>query len=323
MDRVGERVRMTLIAALLLALSGAAGAGPDLEWELHRTADGAHPDGREQAMLWLMNRARQDPAGEGSWLARESHADVAAGRSFFRVDVALLEQEFAKPGPFPPAAFDRRLYHAAAAHSRSLIGRDAQDHDGQLEAVRAAAFSHLGGRMNVFAYSSSGLNAHAALNIDWGPQGHGMQSSRKHRSALMSDHDNVGIAMVEETDPATDVGPFVTSAGYFYANPRAPDHYDRFLVGTVWEDRNRNGRYDPGEGFGGVEVMPDAGAFYAVTSAGGGYAIPIPTAGDYRVTFSGGSLDGRRRHVRVGGTSELLDLEFTRRSGERMARREP
>jgi hypothetical protein len=59
-------------------------AAPAAEWTYHRTADGQHPNGDEQALVWLMNRARSNPAAEGQWLATESNADVASGRVFFQ-----------------------------------------------------------------------------------------------------------------------------------------------------------------------------------------------------------------------------------------------
>ena len=40
-------------------------ATPSEEWVFHKTADGSHPDGNEQAMVWLMNRARSNPRKEG------------------------------------------------------------------------------------------------------------------------------------------------------------------------------------------------------------------------------------------------------------------
>ena len=93
-----------------------------------------------------------------------------------------------------------------------------------------------------------------------------------------------------------------------YADPNALDHFNRFLVGTVWQDLDANGRYDAGEGFPGVTVTPDLGAYYAVTAAGGGYAIPITSAGTYQVSFSGGGVGPTQLQVTVGGDSELLDL---------------
>jgi hypothetical protein len=283
--------------------------GAAVEWVLHRSADGLHPDGNEQELLWLMNRARQDPAAEGLWLATSADPDIAFGRTFFGVDVTLLEQELAAFSPEPPGAFDRRLYEASLAHSLDLIDRDAQDHDGQIQRVLDSGFEHAGGRFSVFSYADSALNAHAALNIDWGPgDGTGMQPGRGHRLAIMGDYDNVGLAMVPDSSGATAVGPLVFSGAYMYADTGASDHFDRFLVGTVWQDLDANGRYDAGEGFPGVTVAPNLGGYYAVTSAGGGYAIPITSAGTYQVTFSGGGVGPEQLQVSVGGRSELLDL---------------
>jgi hypothetical protein len=58
----------------------------------------------------------------------------------------------------------------------------------------------------------------------------------------------------------------------------------------------------------GVTVMPDLGVYYAVTSAGGGYAIPITAPGTYQVEFSGGDLPTQQHPVTFGSESELLDV---------------
>ncbi len=283
---------------------------PTTEWTYHKTTDNAHPDGHEQQALWLMNRARADPPQEGIWLATTDDPDVAGGRDYFGVDVDVLQSEFASYAAKPPAAFDVRLYNAAKAHSDDLIARDAQDHDGQYDRIVAAGFTLLAYRGNVFAYADNGLNAHAAWNIDWGGSDHGMQESRGHRKAIMSldgDYTNVGLAMVYETDAGTDVGPYVSTGNYCKAG-NAADHYNRFIVGTVWEDTDGDAMYDPGEGIGGVTVMPDTGTYYAVTGDSGGYAIPVD-AGTYNITFSGPV--SAEKSVTVGSESALLDLLST------------
>src|SRR5690606_16616077 len=156
--------------------------------------------------------------------------------------------------PKPPAAFDVRLYEAALAHSLDLIARDAQDHAGQFDRVKAAGFKYLEMRGNVFAYARDPLYGHAAFNVDWGGNdGTGMQSGRGHRKAIMSvdgDYANVGIAAVPEKDPTTRVGPSVVTGNFAHAASSHPDHHHRFLVGTVWEDIDADGLYDP------VEVIP-------------------------------------------------------------------
>ena len=292
-------------------------ASPSTEWTFHKTADGSHPDGHEQQILWLMNRARANPAQEGEWLASSSDSDVAGGRDYFKVDLTKLKNEFAALAAKPPAAFDNRLYAAAYAHSSDLIARDAQDHDQQFVRIDAAGFHYSSARGSVFSYADSGLNAHAAWNIDWGPDspddGDGMQASRGHRKATMSidgDYTNAGIAAIHETSTSTKVGEHVTTGNYCNVSSSFPDHYNVFIVGTVWSDSNGNNQYDPGEGKGNVEVRPDQGSYYAVTGDSGGYAIPVLANGTYSVTFSGADLSGT--HVKtatVNGTSVLLDLE--------------
>jgi len=296
--------------AFSLALPAAAAS---VEWTWHRSDDLQHPNGEEQELLWLMNRARQDPAAEGIWLATETHSDVAGGRSFFGVDRVKLQAEFAALDAKPPAAFDARLYAAAKTHSDDLIARDAQDHNNQFDRINAAGFNYTSARGNVFSYASSSLNGHAAFNIDWGKTADGMQSGRGHRQAIMSidsDYTNTGMASVVENNPATRVGERVITQNFAKANTNSVDHFNRFIVGTVWEDANENSRYDAGEGFAGVRVEPDNGTYHAVTSAGGGFAIPVESSGNFQVTFSGGGISPAvTRSVTIAASSVLLDHE--------------
>jgi hypothetical protein len=306
-----------------------------VEWEYHKTSDNSHPNANEQQLMWLMNRARSNPTVEGIWLAGiydRYHTDlprcsgladdidfcyIAGSLDFWRVDLDLLQDEFADYDSKPPAAFDVRLYKAAKAHSDYLISIDGQNHTGQFDRIDDQNFSYSRARGNVFSYSLTANYGHAAFNVDWGPDdddGSGMQSPRGHRLAIMSidgDYSNVGYAVVSVPDSATDVGPLVITGNYCEAYTGAGNHYNRFLVGTVWSDDDGNDFYDPGEGIGGVTVMPDHGAYYAVTSDAGGYAVPITQAGTYEVTFSGG---GRAlseeivKTVRIVNESVLLDL---------------
>lgn len=282
-----------------------------VEWTLHKSADGAHPNGDEQVFVWLMNRARQDPAEEGVFLATLDDSDVQSALWYFDVDLAVLQAEFDAIAPAPPAAFDARLHEAARQHSLYLIANDAQSHTGQFTRVADAGFHYASLRGNVFSYADTALYGHAGFNVDWGgDDGTGMQTGRGHRKAIMSTdgrYTNVGIAAVPESSPSTDVGPLVVTGNYASAATNWPDHHDRFVVGTVWDDANDNGRYDAGEGFEGVTVAPDAGPYFAVTAAGGGFAIPITAPGAYVLTFSGGGVPTRAKGVAVGADSALVD----------------
>ena len=106
---------------------------PSQEWVYHKTSDNQHPDGNEQQMMWLMNRARSDPQAEGIWLSGTGDSDIDNALSFFSVNTTVLQNEFASYGPKPPGAFDRRLYNAAKEHSDFLISIDDQNHNGQFD----------------------------------------------------------------------------------------------------------------------------------------------------------------------------------------------
>jgi len=271
-----------------------------------------HPTGHEQAVMWLMNRARANPTAEGEWLATSSHPDVAGGRDYFNVDLELLETEFSAIEATPPAAFDYRLYDAARAHAVNLIGRDAQDHDGQLDRINETGIGWYHYRGSVYSYSDTALQAHAAFNIDWGPGPGNMQTNRGHRMGLMSvdaNYTNVGVAIINELDSSTQVGPRVVVVNYTSLDSNFTQHFNRFIVGTVWNDQNGNDRYDPGEGIPGVVVTPSAGGYYAVTSAGGGYAIPAAANRTLTVKFSGGGVAVQQSTIKIGTTSMLLDYE--------------
>jgi len=284
------------------------------EWTYHKTSDNLHPDGNEQQLVYLMNRARANPAQEGVWLATMTDPDVAAARSFFNVDTTVLQNEFAAIPAKPPAAFDVRLYYAAKAHSDYLISTDTQSHTGQFDRIDAAGFEYTSAAGIVYSYSDHTVYGHAGFNIDWGPGTDGTQDPPGHRNAIMSvsgNWTNVGYAVVEVATRFPHVGPQVITGNLCYADTGFANHYNRFLVGTVWIDSNGNDQYDPGEGIGGVRVDPDQGDFFAVTANSGGYAIPITAAGNYVVTFSGSMITiPETRTVTVGSTSVLLDLKY-------------
>lgn len=296
---------------------------PTTEWVYHKTADGLHPDANEQQMVWLINNARQDPTAEGEWLAVVDGygGNVAFGRdTYANVDLNLLKSAFAAIDPKPPLAFDRRLYEAAKSHSDYLAANNLQNHDGQLDRVNAAGFDWTAYGGNVYSYTQDGLHGHAAFNIDWTNMNppSGMQDPPAHRKNIMSVDilfSNLGIAAVEENNNATAVGPLVVTQDFCYADSTTLDHYNTFIVGTVWEDLDKNGIYDPGEGISGATVTPDQGTFFAVTGAGGGYSIPVSN-GTYVVNFSHNTYGSYQGQVTISGNSSaLLDWKIAETTG--------
>lgn len=316
---------IAILTACAFAPRASAQSCGSIEWVCHKTADGQHPDGVEQAFVWLMNRARQDPAAEGAFLAGLDDPFVLAAEEFYGVDVGVMQDEFDTLSAAPPAAFDRRLYNAAVLHAALMIDTNSLDPvcggEGdppcQLNRVGPAGFFFQanGLRGNALAFAPSPIAGHAAWNIDWGPlpsNPPGMQPGRPHRKGVMDTPDatatlamtNVGLAAVPT---AGDLGPLVVVADLANANTVVGDHFDRFLVGTVWRDIDGDALYDAGEGRSGVTVSTTASTRFAVTSAGGGYAIPVLAPAAMQVTFSGGGVPTEIIPVTVGATSALVD----------------
>lgn len=81
-----------------------------------------------------------------------------------------------------------------------------------------------------------------------------------------------------------------------------------FITGVAYRDANGNGRYDSGEGIGGVQITIDRGNWSAVTSASGGYAIPIAAnSGACQLTATGGPWHGTSATATVGSDSVKVD----------------
>lgn len=78
-----------------------------------------------------------------------------------------------------------------------------------------------------------------------------------------------------------DRGPYWTIHSAHRENPPV------YVTGVVFDDRDRDGRLDPGEGIPRVTVTVDGRS--TTTNAGGGYSLAI-SAGTHRITVSGGGL---------------------------------
>jgi len=83
-------------------------------------------------------------------------------------------------------------------------------------------------------------------------------------------------------------GGFSTSFAYITLAPADPSP---ILTGTVFEDGNNNGRFDLGEGLGGVEVQVP-GFASTTTFDSGGFTLPVPIlqSTEVEVVASGGGL---------------------------------
>ncbi len=266
---------------------------------------------REQYALELINRMRAAPAPELSRLLNAGDPDVNNALTFFNVDRALLQQQWNGLVAVPPLAWNDSLASSALAHSQLMLQRDDQMHQfpGELDLLtRIQNAGYDAGRVaeNIFAYGKTVFETHAAFAIDWGSGPGGIQNPPGHRDNYMdSRYTEIGIGLVDATAGKA-TGPLLTTQDFgARLNPGSP-----FLLGVVYKDANANSLYDLNEGLGGVTVTVVGNNInlFQQTAPGGGYQFALP-AGNYTVTFSGGTLASPvTRQAAVGMANVKLDL---------------
>lgn len=256
----------------------------------------ANPSNEEQFLLELVNHTRLNPLGNAAryitgYTPQPTSQDpyIQNALTYFRVSGSALAAAFAGLPPVQPVAWNSALNAAAAGHSQILIANDAQSHQepgepglGQRAINAGYDYQMLG--ENVYSYSFSMLHAHAGFMVDWGSGPTGMQDPAGHRLNIMDpDFREVGLSAIEESNPATTVGPWVVTEDYGvrFNGPQV------FLLGVSFQDSNGNGFYTPGEGRSGMGINA-SGAMEQTTSSGG-YALGLD-AGARTITFSGTGL---------------------------------
>jgi hypothetical protein len=262
--------------------------------------DAGDPTPEEQVVLERINRARRDPIAEGKRLK----IDIKEG---------LSPKQQILVGPRPPLAMNKKLLAAARGHSEDMYQNNYFGHvdkEGKNvgERLHDVGYQWRAAGENIASQSNRSLRVlHDMLMIDTNVPGRG------HRVNLLDLNESftfreVGVgAYVSDVPNRSGIRAVLTED---FATSRAGP----FFVGVVYKDRNNNQTYDAGEGLAGVQVMPDRGEFYAVTSRSGGFSIPCPRGGGkVKLTASGGDLNEPiSRTVTLAGVNIKVDFVVKR-----------
>jgi len=254
-----------------------------------------NPTDLEQFFLEKVNRARIDPATEGIRLDEETAGYALEMRKYKPNFFIEIRKEFASYPKASPLAFNRYLLKSAQAYSQEMTLKNFFSHYGDSKhqsspTTRAIAQGYSG---------SVGENISGA-GADKG------QDVKEHHFGLMVDAYNVSDATMHLGHRLNALDPKWNEVGIGVfgsrQNGRVTQDFGRsktnYYLGVVYEDKNGNRFYDPGEGIEGVEIRPSVGKYYAVTSSSGGYAIPIDFSWNINngirviLTASGGGLKG-------------------------------
>lgn len=273
------------------------------------------PTDEEQYYVELINRARANPTAEGIMLATTTHPNVLSAIDFFSVDLNMMKAEFAAIVVRPPLAMNAKLTNAARGHTQFQFDTATQTHTGSGgsdvgDRIEAAGYDLSTAGESVFTTAQDVFHGHAGFQIDWGNDGGagGMQLGRGHR---MNNHGNfreigVGVILGNNTVGNKKAGPQVVTQNFASAFP----NNQAFVTGVAYYDVNANDIFDPGEGIGGLTVNVNGATFHAVTTATGGYAVPVPTNDVTRaVTFTGLGANGGSDAVITGGANVKVDFK--------------
>ena len=271
----------------------------------------SNPTPQEQEFLELINRMRATPVAELDLLLNSSDplakAAIDAALAQFKTNRATLRSQWDKLESAAPLAWSSALNQAAAAHNQAMIGADIQSHDveGEKNLIGRLADAGYdiskGGTVaeNIFAAVDSIPYAQAGLAIDWGaddpntPQLEaidGIQTESGHRDNLLDPIlREVGVA-VTTTTVKQNVGPQVVTQ--HFGNRTALDG-KAYILGVAFEDKNRDGYYQAGEGISDAKVKvtniaTNVSQELTVGAAGGYQELVAP--GDYQVEFTQGSV---------------------------------
>jgi hypothetical protein len=255
------------------------------ELEARQLLSGFPPTGAEQLLLERLNDVRADPP--------------AYGRA--------IGLDLSNVAPAPLLAFQPLLIQAAREHSQDMNDRGYVSHvspDGQ------SLLDRLTWGVG-FPWTAYGESIAAGRNLadpevalrsliqDDGVADLGHRRHLLALDALFQNQNQVGIGIVQQgSGDHRNYCTIDTAAG---ADARP------ILTGVVHNDVNHSGRYDLGEGLGGVTITV-AGVGSTTTWDSGGYRFPLDP-GTYTVTASGGALAAPfTRTVTVGSTNYRLNF---------------
>jgi autotransporter-associated beta strand protein len=281
------------------------------------------PTAIQQELLESVNRMRLNPQGELAVLFSSINPLVARDADAQRNIVwwsdptsASIQADWGSLVPAHPLAWSEPLTVSATQYSITMMNADVQSHNlgGTNAGSRAVAagYSSIYVAENIAAHSYSAFNAHSQLAIDAGV------SSRGHRFNIMDINFStrlpmgmreIGIGAVPNTRAAVNSSltqPLIVTQNF----GRRTDQGNPFLLGVAYADRNGDGRYNAGEGLGGITIVVSGslGTFTTTTMTAGGYQLQVP-AGAYQITVSGANYSGpSSATVQIGADNVKRDF---------------
>jgi uncharacterized protein YkwD len=245
---------------------------------------GYQPTAVEQLFLEQLNDARANPAAYGP-----------------SIGLDLSSVAPSQPLAWSPSLIESARLHSADMNARAYFSHNTPEGIDPGERMSAAGFPWQSWGESIAGGSAypGPADALQALIIDAGVPDLGHRRHLLAIDQLFQTQNQVGIGIVQAGS-----GPLTN---YYTIDTAGSADQRPILTGVVMADTNGNGKYDIGEGLGGVTITV-SGVGSTTTFDTGGYEIPVQP-GVYTVTATGGALTSPIvRTVVVGTTNTRLTL---------------
>jgi len=265
-----------------------------------RLYEHGYPTNLEQLALEQINAYRANPKVAARYYGIALNQGLASGTI--------------SSAPKPPLAFNPQLIDAARGHSLWMLNTQSFSHTGKKDTTPKDRIADAG---YVFPGTWS-----CAENIGWsgttGPLStefhlravlKGLFLSSGHRVNTLSENsEEVGIGVFSGN--MLDFNSVMVTENYASNSSRAKP----LLLGVVYKDTNRNAKYDLGEGVEGVSLFLNNGDYFVVSSASGGFAIPLQgLKGQAILVATGKDLPGFVvKRVMLKDQNIKIDLDISR-----------
>ena len=273
------------------------------------------PSAQAQQVLEMLNHTRMNPAEMADRITSNLDSDVLATVKHYNVDLNQVRNTIASSAPKQPLAWNDRLAAAAQKQSQDQADNGFQSHTGSdgsdmnTRVDREGYGSRTSTGENAYAYAKSVDHAMKAFLIDWGVASNG------HRNNILqpdtpdsSSYREVGIGIAATKVP--NFGPNVVTQDF-----GSRDGAKANLLGVVYDDKNQNSSYDPGEGRGGVVIdvknLADNTPSSVETWDQGGYQIELDP-GSYQVSARVGDKIVRSEKVDIGRQNVKVDYDLSK-----------
>jgi len=285
---------LTLIAALLLGAAIAAEYSPS-----------PPVDGKSQLTLERLNALRADPPAYMDAYRAILADPMARGDCDEGAEILTPLADYT---PRPPLAPHPALTRAARAHAQDMVTRDYFAHVspegiGPNARVRAEGYPldatvRSDGAIWSYGDAPSDNQTESLFQTErwstgYAPYLSGDQWShavdnliadacvpgRGHRDHLLGNNPLSALDQLVGIGWAVDRAPDAAGwQGWKLAlaieTAVQSDRRSRYVLGVIWEDRDGDGAYDPGEGLPGVQVSSPELGLWTRTAEGGGYVLP-------------------------------------------------